>query len=110
MKITRLLSSIFRSVGFFFSSGYLPDSGSCFPIILFEVLPQRLSLSALEAMTNHVALLQKAGLLVAVDISTEQIPDGYIGKMSVWNEGLSECPKHWLLPQGYFDRTQLACL
>ena len=110
MKLTRILNTIFRNVWFFFSSEHLSDSDLYPCAILYEVLPQRLSVPALVEMTNHVALLQRAGLPIIIDILTEEIPDGYIGKMSVWIEGLSECPRCWLLPQGYFDKTRSVTL
>ena len=56
-----------------FFSEYISDPVSCFPIILYQVLPERLSLSALALMTDHVALLQRAGLPVAISIPTEEI-------------------------------------
>ena len=105
-KPARKLGTIFRSVWSFFFPEQLSVSDSCLPRVLYEVLPQRLSSSALEAMTDRVTLLRRAGFPIALDLLKEQIPDGYIGKMSVWYEGLPECPRCWLLQQGYFDKTQ----
>ena len=98
--------TIFRRVRSFFSRRRR-STVDPFPLkVLLEVLPQRLSLSALEAMTDLVALLQRAGLRIEVEVLREEIPDGYIGRMSAWNGGSGVFLKCWLLPRGYFDKNQ----
>ena len=102
--------TIFRRVRSFFSRRRQPTEGP-FPLkVLLEVLPQRLSLPALEAMTNLLALLQRAGLRIEVGVLREEIPDGYIGRMSAWNGDSGVFLKCWLLPQGYFDGNQPSSL
>lgn len=110
MKIAGILNTIFRKTESFFAWKQSQSEESDPLIVLYEVLPEKMSLSALEVMTNHVALLQRAGLLITINILTEQTPIGYIGKMSVWYEGLSKCPRCWLLPQEYFDKIQSVSL
>lgn len=106
MKIIKILSSIFDKIKSFFSWGQLQEQAPSLLLVLYEVRPETIFSFFQEEMINHIALMQRAGFLIKVEVLTEQIPDEYIGRLSVWCEGILESPRHWLLPQGYFDRIQ----
>lgn len=106
MKIIKRLSSILDKIKSFFSWEQSQGQAPFLLLVLYEVRPEILPSFFREEMTNHIALMQRAGFLIEVEVLTEQIPDEYIGRLSVWCEGILESPRHWLLPQGYFDRIQ----
>ncbi len=76
-----------------------------FPLTVFlEIIPQRLSFLAMDNMITLVALLQRAEFPITVGVLKGQVPDGYIGRMTVRNGDSGAPLKCWLLPYGYFDQ------
>ncbi len=108
MKIVKRLGSIFRKE-LFFSFFEYKQVQEPFPLILtFEVELKTLDEFVLEEVISQIEIMKWIGCQVRVIIPTEQIPDGYIGRMTAECGEILKYPVRWLIRQEYFDKTQLA--
>ena len=78
-----------------------------FPLTVFlEIIPQRLSFPAMDNIITLIALLQRAEFPITVGVLVGEVPDEYIGRMTVRNGDSGDLLKCWLLPCGYFDQDE----
>lgn len=107
IKRTReILSSIFRKLTCAFSCKL--SQGQVYPptVILYEVLPEVYSLVSQSDVNNRITRLEQAGYLIAIKELKEPIPSECIGRMTVWNELMTEDQVPRMIEAGYFDKIE----